>query len=117
MGSHTGERLLCHTGDLRAPGTMSGGQRADEGVLHVSAKEDPQAAVGVRSSLATAAATPLSSCALLRNLGVRVAGFGPHSCLIPKLYLFIPFMDTTMLAASGDEIIPLFFPLVDFHDG
>lgn len=64
-----------------------------------------------------AAGTPASSCVLLRNLGVCVGGFGPHSSVMPKPYLFIAIMDTTMLAASEDEIIPLFFPLAEFHDG
>ena len=89
MGPHAGERLLCHAGTLRAPGTVAGKRWSDERVLRMSAKEDLQAAMDVRSSLATAAGTPVSSCALLRNLGVCVGGFGPHSYVIPKPYLFI----------------------------
>lgn len=53
-------------------------------ILHVSAKEVLQAAADDRSSLATVAGTPMSLCALLRNLGVCVGGFGPHSYVIPK---------------------------------
>lgn len=74
-------------------------------------------AMDVRSNLGTAAGTPASSCALLRNLGVCVGDFGPYSSVMLKPFLFVPFMDTTMLAASEDELIPLFFPLADFHDG
>jgi len=112
QGSQAGGRLLSHAGS-----TVAGKQRSDERISHVSAKEDLQAAVGVKSSLAAAAGTPGSSCASLRNLGVCAGGLGPHSYVISKPYLFIPFTDTTMLAASDDEIIRLFFPLVDFHDG
>lgn len=69
-GSHKGERLLCHAGSLRAPGSMAGKQQSDE-------------KVSVSSSLATAAGTSASSCALLRNLGVGIGGFGPHTVSFP----------------------------------
>lgn len=85
---------------------------SDERVLRVSAKGDLQAAMDVESSLAAAAGAPVWT-----NLGVCVGGLGPLSYAVAKPCLFIAFMDATVLAAPEGDVIPLLFPLVDFHNG
>lgn len=45
------------------------------------------------------------------------SGFGPRSCVAHKPNLVEPFADTTVLAASEDEIISFLFPLADLHNG
>lgn len=67
MGSHAGERLLCHTGSLIAPGTVA----RKQGSALRSAEETLQPAMDVRSSLVAAV---VSAGALLRKIGVSAGG-------------------------------------------
>lgn len=53
---------------------------------------------------------------LLRHLGVCAVGLDLAGVTL-KPDLVVPFADTTVLAASEDEIISSFFPVADLHDG